>query len=307
MIEVGFADTLPESTALRFAVTAARHKGKWVYSRQKGRDTYENPGGHIEAGESCEEAAKRELYEETGASVFTLDFVSYYFTIRDEDKSWGALFFADISKFSPLPAFEMDEVAFFDRPPEKLTYPEIQPRLHNCVQNWLNLQSNSDELWDVYDSDRALTGKTHRRGDPLREGDYHLVVHVWIQNSADEFLITKRTPNKGYPNMWECTGGSAVTGDDSLAAAMREVREETGLNVSSANGSVIFTLKRNDCFADIWLFCQDFDINDVVYQPNETCGAMWASPDKIRQMIDSGEFIPFHYIDELFEKLPPRR
>ena len=34
--------------------------------------TWEIPGGHIEPGESPEEAARRELFEETGAAEFTI-------------------------------------------------------------------------------------------------------------------------------------------------------------------------------------------------------------------------------------------
>jgi len=167
---------------------------------------------------------------------------------------------------------------------------------------WLNLQSSKDEIWDVYDSERNLTGRTHRRGDPLPAGDFHLVVHVWIENSQGEFLISKRAPNKGYPNMWECTGGSAIAGDDSLAAAVREIKEELGLDAKPENGRCLLTLTRDGDICDIWLFTQDFDIEDVVLQENETTDAKYASLSDIHKMIDDGEFIPFHYIDELFEK-----
>ena len=36
------------------------------------------------------------------------------------------------------------------------------------VNKWLNMQSSPDELWDVYDENRQLTGRTHRRGDMLQ-------------------------------------------------------------------------------------------------------------------------------------------
>ena len=38
---------------------------------------------------------------------------------------------------------------------------------------------NMAEFWDIYDAERRLTGKLHRRGDTLPEGEYHLVVHIW--------------------------------------------------------------------------------------------------------------------------------
>ena len=36
------------------------------------------------------------------------------------------------------------------------------------------------EYNDIYDKDRNLTGRTHRRGTPWRKGEYGLVVCVWV-------------------------------------------------------------------------------------------------------------------------------
>ena len=102
--------------------------------------------------------------------------------------------------------------------------------------------------------------------------------------------------------MWECTGGSAVTGDDSITAAIREVKEETGLDAKPENGKCLFTLTRDDSICDVWLFRQDFDIRNVVLQENETTDAKYATVDDIRRMIGDGVFIAFHYIEELFQK-----
>lgn len=66
------------------------------------------------------------------------------------------------------------------------------------------------ELWDILDGDGNKTGKTVERGKPMGQDEYHLLVHVWINNSKGEFLITKRTPNKIFPNMLERTVGAAM-------------------------------------------------------------------------------------------------
>ena len=163
------------------------------------------------------------------------------------------------------------------------------------------------ELWDVYDCNREKTGRTHERGKPMSPGDYHVVVHIWIQNSKGEFLITKRSPNKVDPDIWECTGGSAIAGDTSLDAALREVKEETGLTLDPDKGKIIFSYKRDKYnipdFCDVWLFRQDFPLSDVVLQEGETCDAKWATEEEIKSMISTGEFYAFFdYLESLFKE-----
>jgi 8-oxo-dGTP pyrophosphatase MutT (NUDIX family) len=195
----------------------------------------------------------------------------------------------------------MEEVNFFDYIPEDLTYPDMCRELFDCIQGWLNLQSSAGELWDVYDGNRNLTGRLHRRGEMLEEGDYHLVVHIWIQNKNGKYLLTKRAPNKGFPNMWETTGGSALAGDDSLTAALRDVKEETGLTLDPTAGNCILRFKHRDHFADIWLFRQEFDLGDVILQEGETCDKMCADAEQIRKLYADGKFVPYTYLEQVLE------
>lgn len=155
------------------------------------------------------------------------------------------------------------------------------------------------ELWDVYDENRNVTGRLHPRGTPLPTGDYHLVVQVWMRNSRGEYLLTKRTPNKTHPGKWETTGGCAQAGDDSLSAVLREAKEETGLTLDPEKGRLFLSFRGSDSFADVWLFEQDFDLADVVFQEGETCNAMYASPEKLRQMLQAGELVFCSYLDKL--------
>lgn len=157
------------------------------------------------------------------------------------------------------------------------------------------------EIWDIYDGNRIKTGRTAVRGERLGEGEFHLVVHVWIVNRRGEYLITKRSPGKSFPGMWECTGGSALAGEDSREAALREVREETGLILYPACGRIVMTLKRKDNFADVWLFRTEFDLSNVVLQEGETCDVMKADENTVREMIGKGEFCPYAYLDEFFD------
>ena len=164
------------------------------------------------------------------------------------------------------------------------------------------------ELWDIIDENGNATGRVHERGKPMNKGEYHLTVYVLIENENGEYLISQRTPNKSSPNMWEFTGGNAIAGDDSLTTVLKEANEELGIILEPQNGRMIKHQMRkcicNHCLADAWLFRQKIDISTVTLAPDETCGAMWASRDKINSMIDEGTFATwglFACVDELLE------
>ncbi len=280
----------------KFAVVAAKHGESWVLVRHKSRNTWEIPGGHVETGETALEAAKRELFEETGAKDYDISEITSYSVDIDGAVTYGKLFFAEVRAFADIPEnSEIAERAYFAALPAELAYPDIQPALYTAVQWWLNLQTSSNELWDVLDENRNPTGRLHRRGDFLNKGDYHLVVLVLLENSRGEFLITKRAPNKGYGNMWETTGGSAVAGDSSLAAALREVREETGFDVKAEDGRLVHSWQGSEVFVDIWHFLCDLDPEKAVLQEGETCGIMYATPEKIEELYTEGKFVTGSY------------
>jgi 8-oxo-dGTP pyrophosphatase MutT (NUDIX family) len=280
---------------LQYAVIMAQEDGKWLICRHRNCDTWEIPGGHREPCEDIEQAARRELYEETGVTEAELTPIEIYsVTHEDGVTSYGMLFLARVKVRGELPAnSEMQKVKAVHLLPQELTYPDIQPELFSRAQYRLNINANAHEKWDVLDEHRQPTGRQHPRGVPLPEGDYHLVVLVLLQNEKGELLITRRAPTKGYPNMWEVTGGSALAGDDSLHAALREMREETGIELDPVAGRVVATEKWSDSFCDVWLFRQNFDPSAVILQEGETTAAIAVSREQILQMEREGEFVPF--------------
>jgi 8-oxo-dGTP diphosphatase len=163
------------------------------------------------------------------------------------------------------------------------------------------------EFWDIVDEFGNKTGSILERGKLMQKGEYHLSVSVWILNKKGEFLISKRTPTKIAPNMWEITSGSAIAGEDSLTAALRETKEELGIILKPENGQIYkcYTYPHSSgdgaAYFEVWIFRQEVDISTVVLQPEETCDVIWASKEKIKQMINDGLFIGFSYVDDLFE------
>lgn len=125
---------------LKYSVIAAKREGKWIFCRHKKRSTWEIPGGHREPGESTFETAKRELYEETGATEFDLQEVCVYGVDADGEITYGMLYVAEVKTLGTLPPeMEIGEITFLPNMPKELTYPAIQPYLFEHVQEWLNL------------------------------------------------------------------------------------------------------------------------------------------------------------------------
>ena len=73
----------------KYVVVLSESHGKIILSRHKERTTWETQGGHIEAGETPLEAAKRELFEESGAVDFDIEPICDY-RAWDENTLHGA-------------------------------------------------------------------------------------------------------------------------------------------------------------------------------------------------------------------------
>lgn len=127
------------------------------------------------------------------------------------------------------------------------------------------------ELWDLYDKNRNLLGKDHIRGEILPDDTYHLVVHVWIQNSKGQYLISQRSASRPmFPLMLECVGGSVLKGESSCQGAVREVKEEVGLDLDIQNGTLLFSEirtmidgRQSNSILNVWRFHYDGEVPPV--------------------------------------------
>ena len=109
------------------------------------------------------------------------------------------------------------------------------------------------------------------------------------------------------PGWWEVSGGACQAGEDSKDAVLREVREETGLDVSGWDGGYLFSYKRenpgegDNYFVDIYRFCADFDEADIHLQEEETDGYMLATFEEVQALAAQGIFLHYDSIKRAFE------
>lgn len=115
-------------------VCVAKYKNKFIYCKHKDRDTYELPGGHIEEGETWQDALKREMYEETGAIDLEYKPICLY-----KISTYGILCYVDIKKLDKLPNLEIERIELFDDEPDNLTYKEAHSLFFKTVKDKLNI------------------------------------------------------------------------------------------------------------------------------------------------------------------------
>jgi len=120
----------------------------------------------------------------------------------------------------------------------------------------------------------------------MNTGEYHIVVEVWTVDSDKNVLVTLRDPTKEeYPNKWENTGGSALAGETSRQAAVRELREETGIIAAEDELSFLGTCQEHSAFVDIYLLRRNIPISQLTMQEGETVDAKWVSIEQLDAMI----------------------
>jgi 8-oxo-dGTP pyrophosphatase MutT (NUDIX family) len=161
------------------------------------------------------------------------------------------------------------------------------PHRGNIISQEVNIPM---ELWDLLDKDRKPLGITHPRGRqyPMPPHTYHTVVSVFTVDTQNRLLLTLRAPTKGmYPGYWEFTGGSGVSGEDSLTSAHRELLEETGIDCPPEKLIYLGTLREPSAFMDCYLCRLDGSGENVTVnlQEGETVDSKWVTFCELETMI----------------------
>jgi len=142
------------------------------------------------------------------------------------------------------------------------------------------------EYNDIYDKERRLTGRTHRRGTPWKKGEYGLVVCVWVYDGKGKLLMTRRAPEKSFAGTWENSGGAAVAGETSLQAICRELREETGIEAAPEEFELLDTGRDRNAHYDFYCLRRSSADTEIILQPGETDAAKWVTFSQIHEMIE---------------------
>ncbi len=119
-----------------------------------------------------------------------------------------------------------------------------------------------------------------------------LIVHVAIINN-DELLILKRAPGTYLEKLWDIPGGTLEDGEEPEKGAMREVLEETGLNLS--NVTIFYCHSNIDKKKDkqfiTLIFLGKTDQKEIKIIPSEHCAYSWIKLDEIKKY-ETVDYLP---------------
>ena len=150
-------------------------------------------------------------------------------------------------------------------------------------------RGNNLEFNDVYDKDRNLTGRIHRRGSKWAAGEFGVVVCVWIYDGRGNLLMTRRAQQKSFAGTWENSGGAARAGETSRQAIRRELFEETGIRAEEEEFEFLRTTQDNHCFYDHYCLKSQVSLEEIVLLPGETDAVKWVTFEQVREMIRKKE------------------
>jgi len=146
---------------------------------------------------------------------------------------------------------------------------------------------NGDEWWDVVDADGVSTGQRFMRGAPgWPDGAFHLIAATCVFRTDGSVLLTQRAPGKEFGYGWEFPGGSALAGETSRAAALRELREETGIAVLPDALILVGRFMEPSALLDLYV-AEAPSSHQLHLQATEVMAAEWVTCAEVERRLDA--------------------
>lgn len=158
------------------------------------------------------------------------------------------------------------------------------------------------ELLDIVDANGNLTGEVLERDKVHELNLLHYEIGVFIVNK-EYILLQKRAANKKInPNMWGLCAGHVSSGEGLEDAALRELKEEVGLNLTLNDLHVLENMEvrirnTNSCIKRYYYVFSDkkefkiqkeelsevkwFKIDDVIDMVNNNDDSLTIKPDRL--------------------------
>ena len=292
-------------------------------------DKWIGVGGHFEEGESPEDCLRRECLEETGLTLTNWAFrgivtflygqITEYmflytadgFTGELKDCDEGSLEWVKKEDLLALPLWEGDLI-FLKLLAGKAPFFSLKLRYEGDRLEEAVLDGRSLELLDQVDEDGRPTGLTRERSIAHALGTRHRTAHVWILRGGRgafpspedcEILLQKRSAVKdSFPGCYDISSAGHITaGEDFLPSALRELKEELGID-TDPDSLTLIGLHRGHCETEfrgapfinsevsaVFLYTGPVDESSLRLQEEEVDSVRWMRLDECLRRVSAGD------------------
>lgn len=159
------------------------------------------------------------------------------------------------------------------------------------------------EYWDVYNKKGKWKRRVIRKGEWLKNNEYHIIVEGWILRDDGNFIIQRRAlEKKSFAGMWYCSaGGSVISGETPKEGMIREFKEELGIDIDSDELRLKRIIIDKNTIFYIYLVHKNIFLDDITLQAEEVMAVDIADPAKIKKMVEDKTFIGLDYYEKFFE------
>ena len=162
------------------------------------------------------------------------------------------------------------------------------------------------EQFDILDINGNPTGILADKGTALNSGQYYLCTHVYVFNSAMDFLIQQRSFDKKFlPGGWDICLEHTIAGETSLECAVRGLEEELGISAPKNGVCFVkrFIWEEDNHIVDVYFLQMEFDISKLILPPNEVIGAKAISKSEMLTLIENMYYRPEKYKQFLIREI----
>lgn len=159
------------------------------------------------------------------------------------------------------------------------------------------------EYWDVYDKKGKWKRRVIKKGERLKNNEYHIIAEGWILRDDGNFIIQRRAlDKKSFSGMWYCSaGGSVISRETPKEGMVREFKEELGIDISEDELSLKRIITDRNTIFYIYLVRKNISLDEITLQEEEVMDVDLADPSKIKKMVEDKTFIGLDYYEKFFK------
>lgn len=114
------------------------------------------------------------------------------------------------------------------------------------------------------------------------------IVTIFIENYQKQILIQKRSKLKG--GKYGITSGHTLKEETANQGAIREIREEIGINIKEQELQLIYKTEINKITYNLYYLKKELQLQNLTLQKEEVENVYWYTLEEINNLIQKKQF-----------------